>query len=76
MKYVHMQLNIRVLIHSLWEYCFYPWEDTSQSKSYHSFVICVDHCSSCDKGPPGGGGHLGIFWVGMYRPGLQIGTPF
>ena len=25
--------------------------------------------------PPGGGrGHLGIFWVGMCRPGLQIGT--
>ena len=23
-----------------------------------------------------GGGALGIFWVGMYRPGLQIGTPF
>ena len=28
------------------------------------------------KAPPGGGGHLGIFWVGMCRPGLQIGTPF
>ena len=24
----------------------------------------------------GGGGHLGIFWVDMSRPGLQIGTPF
>ena len=23
-----------------------------------------------------GGGHLGIIWVGMCRPGLQIGTPF
>ena len=23
-----------------------------------------------------GGGHMGIFWVGMCRPGLQIGTPF
>ena len=22
------------------------------------------------------GGHLGTFWVGMCRPGLQIGTPF
>ena len=22
------------------------------------------------------GGHLGIFWVGMCRPGLQIGTLF
>ena len=27
----------------------------------------------CHKIP---GGHLGIFWVGMCRPGLQIGTPF
>ena len=26
--------------------------------------------------PGGGGGHLGIFWVGMCRPGIQIGTPF
>ena len=25
---------------------------------------------------PGEGGHLGIFWVGMCRPRLQIGTPF
>ena len=25
---------------------------------------------------PPGGGHLSIFWVGMCRPGLQIGTPF
>ena len=25
---------------------------------------------------PGGGGPLSIFWVGMCRPGLQIGTPF
>ena len=24
---------------------------------------------------PGGGEHLGIFWVDMCRPGLQIGTP-
>ena len=24
----------------------------------------------------GGGGHLGIFWVGMCRLELQIGTPF
>ena len=24
--------------------------------------------------PGGGGGHLGIFWVDMCRPGLQIGT--
>ena len=24
----------------------------------------------------GGGGHLGIFWVGMCPPGPQIGPPF
>ena len=29
-----------------------------------------------DPGGGSGGGHLGIFWVGMCRPGLQIGTPF
>ena len=28
------------------------------------------------KVTPGGGGHLGVFWVGMCHPGLQIGTPF
>ena len=27
-------------------------------------------------GKGGGGEHLGIFWVGMCRPGLQIGTLF
>ena len=29
-------------------------------------------------GPGGGGGgeHLGIFWVGMCRPGYKIDTPF
>ena len=26
--------------------------------------------------PGGGGGQLGIFWVGICRPGLQIGIPF
>ena len=29
--------------------------------------------TNCDKDP---GGHLGIFWVGMCRLGLEIGTPF
>ena len=28
------------------------------------------------RGGSPGGGHLGIFCVGMCRPGLQIGTPF
>ena len=31
---------------------------------------------AADWNPGGGGGHLGIFWVGMYRPGPRIGTPF
>ena len=31
-------------------------------------------CEKRSKTP--GGGHLGIFWVGMCRPGLQIGTLF
>ena len=30
----------------------------------------------CTSHLAGGGGHLGIFWVGMYRLGLQIGTLF
>ena len=29
-----------------------------------------------EEEPGGGGGHLGIIWVGKCRPGLQIGTPF
>ena len=28
------------------------------------------------SGTVAGGGALGYFWVGMCRPGLQIGTPF
>ena len=28
------------------------------------------------KARVGGRGHLGIFWAGMCRPGLQIGTAF
>ena len=31
---------------------------------------------SFSEANPGGGGHLGIFGVGMCRPGLKIGTPF
>ena len=32
--------------------------------------------SYCRVAPGGGEGHLGTFWVGMCRPGLQIGTLF
>ena len=50
-----------------------------------SLMICAVHVVKYRKIPkinpgacifPRGGGHLGIFWVGMCRPGLQIGTPF
>ena len=33
-------------------------------------------CATFYPGGGGGGGHLAVFWVGMCRPGLQIGTPF
>ena len=39
---------------------------------YHSIESLNNNCFP----PLGGGGHLGIFWVGMCRLGLQIGTPF
>ena len=38
-----------------------------------NFAMEIDNKLGLD---PGGGGHLRIFWVGMCRPGLQIGTPF
>ena len=41
---------------------------------------CIGQNSSSEtkscRDARGGGGHLGIFWVDMCRPGLQIGTPF
>ena len=43
-----------------------------------SVSFCVAGCVG-KVGVLGGlgpGGHLGIFWVVMCRPGLQIGTPF
>ena len=36
----------------------------------------VKVCRKCWSHSRGGGGHLGIFWVGMCHLGLQIGTPF
>ena len=44
--------------------------------SYHEYHLKNYGESEGDIRPRGGGGHLGIFWVGMCRPGLQIGTPF
>ena len=34
-------------------------------------IVCL-----LTRGPGGGGGHLGVFWVGMCHPELQIGTPY
>ena len=50
-------------------------EQTEKSGRITSLQITV--LVNCRIPPEGaGGGHLGIFWVGMGRPGLQIGTPF
>ena len=34
-------------------------------------LVCINPAETQPRG-----GHLGIFWVGMCRAGLQIGTPF
>ena len=39
---------------------------------YTLIYPCIAYCNSTSRG----GGHLGIFWVGMCHPGLQRGTPF
>ena len=48
-------------------------EQTETSGRITSLQITVLNLQNT---PGEGGGHLGIFWVGMCRPGLQIGTPF
>ena len=45
-------------------------------RSKPSFHVTCDMSRLLTGVTPWGGGHLGIFWVGMCRPGLQIGTPF
>ena len=42
---------------------------------YHGYFF-IEREVSAGRGEEPGGGHLGIFCVGMCRPGLQIGTPF
>ena len=39
-------------------------------------IMCTNMEKGGNSAPCWGGGHLGIFWVGTCRPGLQIGTPF
>ena len=41
----------------------------------HNF-LCLVLISKLAQLLGGGGGHLGIFWVGMCRLALQIGTLF
>ena len=45
---------------------------TSHQKKMNLNIVM----SATSKGHHAPGGHLGIFWVGMCRPELQIGTPF
>ena len=44
----------------------------------HSTAAAMEKSANASGGyyPIPGGRHLGIFGVGMCRPGLQIGTPF
>ena len=48
-------------------YCYWVTHPTD-----YTFFTCGDMWFV----PGGGGGHSGIFWGGMGRPGLLIGTPF
>ena len=43
---------------------------------YYLIAVITEPSLAAVAIPGGGGEHLGIFWVGMCRPGLQIGTPF
>ena len=43
---------------------------------FMSPTVCLQNLELQEGGWKARGGHLGIFWVGMCRPGLQIGTPF
>ena len=49
-----------------------PTRFTPMVNTYSNFN--TSHYKSSSVSSPGG--HLGIFWVGMCRPGLQISTPF
>ena len=75
--------NILFLTPSLFVFSFdlgsafiwlYPFVACATNRTKTSSSLSVNQCQNCWSGPVGG--YLGIFWVGMYRPGLQIGTPF
>ena len=44
--------------------------------SKHGFHPCPSIVRNSQRRNQTPAGHLVIFWVGMCRPGLQIGTPF
>ena len=50
------------------------WRIACDKKAVGNKLESVDR-SYYGMSPPAGG-HLGIFWVGMCRPGLQNGAPF
>ena len=50
--------------------CSYTYTHLIAGEQYLSKVFTLHTFMS-----GGWGGHLGIFWVGICRPGLQIGTP-
>ena len=52
------------------------WRIACDKKAVGNKLESVDRSYYGMSPPGGGGGHLGIFWVGMCPLGLQIGTPF
>ena len=55
----------------------YVESDSSAYLKVFKYINLLDTEILAHVFPGGGGGeHLSIFWVGMCRPGLQIGTPF
>ena len=54
----------------------YVESDSSAYLKVFKYINLLDTEILAHVFTPEGGGHLGIFWVGMCRPGLQIGTPF
>ena len=54
----------------------FKWGSRYNTKALPQPSLRYREASAEERDTPGGGGHLGIFWVDMCRPGLQIGTPF
>ena len=54
----------------------YVESDSSAYLKVFKYINLLDTEILAHVFPGGGGGPLSIFWEGMCRPGLQIGTPF